>query len=209
MNNSELYKNPGIVVDEYWFQEVTESAEDTVREFLEVSKEQCMNKNNTEKEKHKQDKTNEIDIEASNDYDSDHYSEIDVNDHVGNIDTLVDDADIDNKYDKVFTFAPGEGQHPLSLYQDKDAEYLCFPTKFCGQTPTSKDERLVPAHYSDVVKWELRSVDRRAAQSVPNIFFKHKKLQMKQISDKVNLAVRRCKKEVKRSQQLKPEIQII
>ena len=49
------------------------------------------------------------------------HSDIDANDHVGNIDTLVDDADIDNKYDKVFTFAPGEGQHPLSLYQDKDA----------------------------------------------------------------------------------------
>ena len=94
----------------------------------------------------------------------------------------------------MFTFAPGEGQHPLSLYQDKDAEYLCFPTIFCGQTPPSRDERLVPVHYSDIVKWELRSVDRRAAQSVPNIFFKHKKLQMKQISDKVNLAVRRCKK---------------
>ena len=51
-----------------------------------------MNKNITEKEKHKQDKTNESDIEASNDYDSDHYSEIDANDHVGNIDTLVDDG---------------------------------------------------------------------------------------------------------------------
>ena len=194
MNNSELYKKSGIVVDDSWFQEVTESAEDTVKEFLEVSKEQCKDKTNAENEKQKQDKTNENDIEASNDYDSDHYSEIDANDHVGNIDTLVDDADIDNKYDKVFTFAPGEGQHPLSLYQDKDAEYLCFPTIFCGQTPPSRDERLVPVHYSDIVKWELRSVDRRAAQSVPNIFFKHKKLQMKQISDKVNLAVRRCKK---------------
>ena len=126
--------------------------------------------------------------------DSDHYSEVDANEHVGNVDTLVDDADIDNKCDKVFTFAPGEGQHPLSLYQDKDAKYLCFPTIFCGQTPPSRDERLVPVHYSDIVKWELHSVDRRAAQSVPNIFFKHKKLQMKQISDKVNLAVRRCKK---------------
>ena len=194
MKNSELYKKSGIVVDDNWFQEVTESAEDTVREFLEVSKEQCKDKNYPENEKQKQEKTTENDIEASNDYDSDHYSEIDANDHVGNIDTLVDDADIDNKYDKVFTFAPGEGQHPLSLYQDKDAEYLCFPTIFCGQTPPSRDERLVPVHYSDIVKWELRSVDRRAAQSVPNIFFKHKKLQMKQISDKVNLAVRRCKK---------------
>ena len=72
MNNSELYKNSGIVVDDNWFQEVTESAEDTVREFLEVSKEQNMNKNNTENEKQKQDKSNENDIEASNDYDSDH-----------------------------------------------------------------------------------------------------------------------------------------
>ena len=194
MNNSELYKKSGIIVDDNWFQEVTESAEDTVREFLEVSKEQCKDKANAENEKQTQDKTNENDIEASNDYDSDHYSEVDANEQVGNIDTLVDDADIDNKYDKVFTFAPGEGQHPLSLYQDKDAEYLCFPTIFCGQTPPSRDERLVPVHYSDIVKWELRSVDRRAAQSVPNIFFKHKKLQMKQISDKVNLAVRRCKK---------------
>ena len=195
MNNSELYKKSGIVVDNNWFQEVTESTEDTVREFLEVSKEQCKDKNNTENEKHKQDHTNENDIEASNDYDSDHYSEIDANDHVGNIDTLVDDADIDNKYDKVFTFfAPGEGQHPLSLYQDKDAEYFCFPTIFCGQPLPSRDERLVPVHFSDIVKWELHSVDRRAAQSVPNELFKHKKLQMKEISDKVNLAVRRSKK---------------
>ena len=193
MNNSELYKKSGIVVDDYWFQEVTESAEDTVREFLEVSKEQCKDKDSIENEKQKQDKTTEK-YEASNDYDSDHYSEIDANEQVGNIDTLVDDADIDNKYDKVFTFAPGEGQHPLSLYQDKDAEYLCFPTIFCGQTPPNRDERLVPVHYSDIVKWELRSIDRRAAQSVPNIFFKHKKLQMKQISDKVNIAVTRCKK---------------
>ena len=163
----------------------------------------------TQNEKQEQEETGENDMKASNDYDSDHYSEIDANDHVGNIDTLVDDADIDNKCDKVFTFAPGEGQHPLSLYQDNDAEYLCFPSIFCGQTPPRKDERLVPVHYSDIVKWELRSVDRRAAQSVPNIFFKHKKLQMKQINDKVNLAVRRCKKKGKKLQQLKLEIQII
>ena len=106
-----------------------------------MSKEHCKDKANAENEKQKQDKTNENDIEASNDYDSDHYSEVDANEQVGNIDTLVDDADIDKKYDKVFTFAPGEGQHPLSLYQDKDAEYLCFPTIFCGQTPPSRDER--------------------------------------------------------------------
>ena len=93
-----------------------------------------------------------------------------MHDHVGNVDILLDDADIENIYDQVFTFAPGEGQHQLSLYQDKDAEYLCFPSIFCGQRPASKEERSVLVHYSDIVKWELRSVDRRAAQSVPNIF---------------------------------------
>ena len=82
----------------------------------------------------------------------------------------MDDADIENKYDQVFIFAPGERQHPLSLYQDKDAEYLCFPSLFCGQSPPRKDERSVPVHNSDIVRWELRSMDRRAAQSVPNIF---------------------------------------
>ena len=193
MNNSKLYKNSGIVIDDDWFREVNESAEETVREFLGVSREQTNHKHSKDNEK-QEEISSKKESDAPTDYDSDHYSEIDANDHVGNIDTLVDDADIDNKCDKVFTFAPGEGQHPLSLYNDKDAEYLCFPSIFCGQTPPSKEERIVPVHYSDIVKWELRSVDRRAAQSVPNIFFKHKKLQMKQISDKVNLAVRRCKK---------------
>ena len=193
MNNSKLYKNSGIVIDDDWFREVNESAEETVREFLGVSREQTNNKHSMDNEK-QEEISSKKESDAPTDYDSDHYSEIDANDHVGNIDTLVDDADIDNKCDKVFTFAPGEGQHPLSLYNDKDAEYLCFPSIFCGQTPPCKEERIVPLHYSDIVKWELRSVDRRAAQSVPNIFFKHKKLQMKQISDKVNLAVRRCKK---------------
>ena len=172
--NSELYKKSGKVVDENWFQEVTKNAEDTVREFLEVSTDQIKDKDNTENVKQEPEKNISImtkDMAETDAYDSDQYSEIDVYDHVGNVDTLVDDADIANKYDQVFTFAPGERQHPLSSYQDKDAEYLCFPSIFCGQRPPSKDERSVPVHYSEIVKWELRSVDRRAAQSVPNIFF--------------------------------------
>ena len=197
MKNSDLYKKSGIVVDDNWFQEVTESAEDTVREFLEVSKEQCKDKNNIENEKQKQDKTTEK-HEASNDYDSDHYSEIDANEQVGNIDTLVDDADIDNKYDKVFTFAPGEGQHPLSLYQDKDAEYLCFPTIFCGQTPPNRDERLVPVHYSDIVNGNCVVLTGELPSQFQIYSLNIKKLQMKQISDKVNLAVRRFKKRGKK-----------
>ena len=197
VNKSELYKRSGVEIDANWFKEVTESSEETVREFLEVSKKQ-------NKEEHKKNRTTEKDVNVSSlskasttadDYDSDHFSEIDTNEQVGNVDTLIDHENLENKYmyDKVITFVPGEGQRPLSLYHDADAEYLFFPTLFCGQRRPSKEARTVQVHYSDIVKWELRSVDRRGAQSFPNIFFKHKKLQMKQISDKVNLAVRRCK----------------
>ena len=156
VNKSELYKRSGVEIDVNWFKEVTESSEETVREFLEVSKEQ-------NREKHKQNPTLEEDMnisslskdsKATDDYESDHFSEIDTNEQVGNVDTLVDDENLENKYDKVITFAPGEGQHPLSLYHDVGAEYLCFPTIFCGQRRPSKDERTVPVHYSDIVKWE-------------------------------------------------------
>ena len=103
---------------------------------------------------------------TADDYDSDQFSEMDRNEQVDNVDTLVDDENLENKYDTVVTFAPGQGQHPLSLYHDADAEYFCFLTIFCGQRSPSKEERTVAVHYSDIVKWELRSVDRRGAQSV-------------------------------------------
>ena len=93
VNKGELYKRSGVEIDDKWFKEVTESSEETVREFLEVS-----NKQN--KEKHKQNRTHEEDVTvsslsndstAANDYDSDHFSEIDINEQVGNVDTLGDD----------------------------------------------------------------------------------------------------------------------
>ena len=38
--------------------------------------------------------------------------------------------------------------------------YLCFLSIFCGQRRPEHEDRLVQVHYSDIVKWELRSVDR-------------------------------------------------
>ena len=109
VNKSELFKRSGVEIDVNWFKEVTESSEKTVREFLEVS-----NKQN--KEKHRQNRTNKEDVNvssvtkdstAADDYDSDHFSEIDTNEQVGNVDTLVDDENLENKCDNVITFAPG------------------------------------------------------------------------------------------------------
>ena len=44
-----------------------------------------------------------------------------------------------------------------------------------------------------VAEWELRFQDRRAAQSVPNLFYKLKKLQIKQIQDIASISLRKCK----------------
>ena len=117
------------------------------------------------------------DTDIADGYDSDHFSEVDAYEHAANIDTIIDDTSIETHSNNILTFAPGEVQHPLSLYQDTDAEYLCFSTIFCGKRRPENKERLTPVNpvknssfYSDIAKWELRSVDRGAAQSVPNIF---------------------------------------
>ena len=105
--------------------------------------------------------------------------------------TLLDERASDKN--EVLTVAPGEGQRPLSIFRDPHSEYLAFPTLFCGQKRMDNSERHSPVYYSDICKWELRSVDRRVALHVPNIFYKMKKLQTDQVCSKAHLAVRRCK----------------
>jgi hypothetical protein len=177
MNESDLYKNSGITIDEKLIEELDE---ENINENYDLS--------------------DNIEKESNEESDDDKFSEIDESEsHVGNVDTLldkIDEADLANNTG--FIFAPGEGQRPISLYNDPDAEYLAFPSIFCGKSRPDNKDRHVPVQYTDIVKWELRSVDRRAAQSVPNLFFKLKKIQLKNISDKVHLALRRCKSDEKK-----------
>jgi hypothetical protein len=114
------------------------------------------------------------------------------------MDTLLVEPDTAQDSELVFNFAPGEGNKPLGLFTHKDSEYLSFPTIFCGERRVENKDRLVPVHYSTVCKWEMRSQDRsevRVAKSVPNIFYKLKKLQIKRIQDtaSVALALWKCK----------------
>ena len=82
--------------------------------------------------------------------------------------TLLEEQSIDKN--AVMSVAPGEGQVPLSIFKDPDAEYLSFPTLFCGKRRLDNKERYVNVHYSDICKWELRHVPRRIAIHIPNIF---------------------------------------
>ena len=56
-----------------------------------------------------------------------------------------------------------------------------------SDTPSNNDL------HTQTDKWELRCQDRRVAMSVPNIFYKLKKLQFKQIQDSACISLRKCK----------------
>ncbi|CAC5376928.1 unnamed protein product [Mytilus coruscus] len=181
MRTSDLYKSSGIEINKDW-----------ITEIAKINEEETQNEKSSTQEDNR-------DLNDTDDY-SDHFSEVDENEtHVGNTDTLLDYIPDNNPpCDTGLTFAPGEGRRPSSLYSDPDAEYLSFPTIFCDQRRPDNKERSVSVHYTDIVKWELRSMDRQVAQSVPNIFFKLQKIQLKNISDKVNFALKRCQTDGKK-----------
>ena len=114
--------------------------------------------------------------------DDDGWGEVDER-PLGVTDTLLQEPDITKNGDRTISFAPGERNMPLGIFISKDSEYLSFPTLFCGKRRPDNHKRKVPVTYSTVTKWELRCHDRRVAKSVPNIFYKLKKLQIKQIQD--------------------------
>ncbi|XP_023932797.1 uncharacterized protein LOC112042458 [Lingula anatina] len=110
-------------------------------------------------------------------------------------DTMLTGRDFleDTEREKIYSFAPGQEGHPLSIFRDEHCEELAFPEIFLGNARPANKNRLVPVHYSDICKSELRRIDRRAAMCVDNIFFKAKKLQMKRLIGSASLAVRKHK----------------
>ena len=153
MNNSSLWQNSNIEIDENWvnrLNEETDQASPDERETSDMVQSTCTTENGDQLE------------------DSDNFSEVDENERDGNLDTLLDERELD--LDTVLSFAPGEGQQPVGVFSDPDAEYLLFPTIFCGQGRVPETARKVKVSYGDICKWELRSENRRVAMCVPNIF---------------------------------------
>ena len=95
------------------------------------------------------------------------------------------------EYQAILNLAPGEGNRPKSIFLDKYSEELAYPDIFLGHA--RPENPYVRTQYSDVVKSELLNVDRRAALNVENIFFKTKKLQMKLLTGRTQLALRQHK----------------
>ncbi len=205
VETSELFKNEGIEVQSTWIDNISLKLceNDDWCEFLqnpETLNEDLQSKESVENCNKTKNNTNNIsssDVDNSNNekYDSevsDSFCEVDERPS-GVTDTLLQEPDVTENAEKIICFAPGEGNKPLGIFMDKDSEYLSFPTIFCGKRRPDNKERKVPVTYGTVAKWELRCQDRRVAMSVPNIFYKLKKLQIKQIQDTACIALRKCK----------------
>lgn len=99
---------------------------------------------------------------------------------------------------EVLSVAPDEGSCPLSIFLDKNAESLAFPSLFCGEARRKPQDYQVRVHTSELFKSELRRSDRRVAGHIPNIFYKAKHLQMKHILDKGSICLRKTTNDTKK-----------
>lgn len=182
--NSNLYKDEGIVLNPAWASQYdTELAQDkdSCEQTLPLRPE-CSNGATSSS------MTNDCILRAD---DEDNWSEDEAESPAGVTDTMLTATDFlqDNERSHIFNVAPAEGNIPLSIFNDKHSEELAYPGIFLGQ-PRQQSKFV---HYSDVCKSELRRSDRRAAMCVENIFYKTKKLQMKILLGKSNIALRKCK----------------
>ena len=184
LKNSTLFKNENIQLNENWMYEISKQLEDNNTNHTEMA--QCQ-KNSLTSDSSEEKVT-----------DTDNWTENDeLREPCANLDTCMQPADF-REFNRIISVAPAEGNMPLGMFQDLNAEFLAFPKIYCGQTRENNNVRKVPVHYSTICKWELRNADRRVACCISNIFFKLKKLQIKQVSDKVSLALRKCKLKGKR-----------
>ena len=92
---------------------------------------------------------------------------------------------------KIFTMAPAENQRPISIFTDPNVEELCFPEIFIGKGRMANEDRKRPMQNHEIIKSEILNTDRRCAQNIPNLFYKLRKTQIKHVSGKGLVAMRR------------------
>ena len=192
--NSELYQKEGVCLSNDWLLELRNNTNQEISEFLETAWNDYSEINELQSctVDHFISETDAENNDEINNGSDEEWNEIEER-PVGTFDTVLQPSDMCEQADHILSFAPGEGNQPLGLFTDKDSEYLAFPTIFCGKRRVDNEDKPVPVHYSTICKWELRNRDRRAAKSVPNTFYKLKKLQMKTIQDTAMISLRKCK----------------
>ncbi|MES9901779.1 MAG: hypothetical protein ABW168_03735, partial [Sedimenticola sp.] len=93
---------------------------------------------------------------------------------------------------EVFSIAPGEGKHPLSLFDDKGSELLAFPSLFStgrfGWNAKDRTGRLSPRRY---INQMILNNDKKFAHNVEYMFFAQYLCEAKQIGDNIPIEIRK------------------
>lgn len=72
----------------------------------------------------------------------------------GNLDTLLVPQDITDEARRVFSVASAKGSSPISIFMDKHAEELAFPSLFCGKArPDHKDRQVKGSPHIHMLVW--------------------------------------------------------
>lgn len=160
MENSDLYKEEGIVVNRDWQPSFIDNAPGSDQD--EPENQSSKNDNNIIS-KNCENNTNENELSCNENNDNNNWIEDEDEIPAGFTDTMLTAPDFldDIERENILNVAPAEGSTHLSVFRDKHSEELAYPGIFLGQKPSENDKRLVPVHYSDihVCKSELRRSD--------------------------------------------------
>ena len=188
IKNSEMYKSYNFQVPEKWLSHVENSKHDN-RYFVEGKYPPATEEESTSMEDNNV--TNTQFKEVSSAEMTQGNMDTMLTENIPNITHVCDQGVNQDEFDvsnKILTLAPGEGKIPV--FKDPLAEYLVFPTKFCGQTRPLNSEHKHNVHTSDIFKAELKHKDKRVCLDPANIFWKAKHLQIQKFASKVILALR-------------------
>ena len=97
------------------------------------------------------------------------------------------------KFNEVFSVAPGEGRLPLMVGNDVNNEVLTFPTLFPDGKFGFDVHRLPKLTLRKYFQARLLSEDTRFAKNTEYLFYAQYLTEQKQISDSINIALRKAK----------------
>ena len=145
-----------------------------------------------------------LDSDASGDYDDDCEREDPLNEHRATtcetcLQSIIPDypiiSDEEGKQrsagNEIFSVAPGENKHPVSMMTDRHCEELAFPVHFPkGRFGYKMDrkEKLTPVRYFNA---RLLHYSRRFAMNPEYLFFAQFIIEQKKVSDSINIALKK------------------
>ena len=98
---------------------------------------------------------------------------------------------VELKGNEIFSIAPAEGNRPLSLFTDQNAEVLSFPTLFPKGQFGFNTNRHTKLHFRKYLNARLLNIDTRFANNIDYIFFMQFWAEKKQILDNVHVVLRK------------------